>query len=81
MLVPRTHQEITAEWLTAALRERGMLVRGAVADVRAEDAGGLRGFAGQVLRLRLAFDGDAADAPISIIAKRPEALEAGARRR
>ena len=51
MLIPRSAEEITPEWLASALG------RDDIAGVAIEDAGGMRGFAGAVLRLRLDIEG------------------------
>lgn len=75
ILPPRVREEITPQWMTAVLRDCGLLAGGAVAALMAEDVGVGRGFAGQVLRLRLEFDREVAGPPSSIIAKLPSTTE------
>lgn len=63
--------ELSAEWLTAALRDAGVLGTGAVCGFEAEPLGEGVGVLGQLVRLRLDYDGDAAEAPHTLIAKFP----------
>lgn len=65
MPIPRTAEEITPEWLASALD------RDDIAGVAIEDAGGTRGFAGAVLRLRLTVDGRGDHGDETLIAKLP----------
>lgn len=71
--VPEGPEEITPDWLTAALREGGGLQEAAVAQVSVEIVGEDRGYTGVVARLVLSYDrpprGEAA--PPSLIAKLP----------
>ena len=69
--VPRTIEELTPEFLTAALREGGALSSGSVVAVEAQSIGAGAGLFGQLARLRLRYDGASDDAPTSVIAKLP----------
>ena len=75
---PRSPDEMTSEWLTAALRSRGALKDVSVNDVRVEPIGVGAGFLGQLARLHLTYDGDEAGAPATAIAKLPT-LDPGGR--
>ncbi|MCY3914231.1 MAG: phosphotransferase [Chloroflexi bacterium] len=67
--IPADAASIDAAWLTRALRSNGVLTDGAVASVQVEPLGGSQGFAGQLRRLRLTYDGEAHGAPPSYIVK------------
>lgn len=68
--LPTTTDEITAEWLTDALRDSGTIPAGAaVAEVRIDPQAGGVGFMGEVGKLKLTYDGDVGDAPTEMIAK------------
>jgi Ser/Thr protein kinase RdoA (MazF antagonist) len=70
--IPKTIADCTGDWLTQILREAGLLstdVR--VSRVSARTLGEGEGFMGAVARLELEYDGDAPDAPASLIAKVP----------
>lgn len=69
--IPQTLDELTPEWLTAVLRERGVLARGAVTSVRHEILGDGEGFVGVLARLFLEIDTDEEWAPRTLIAKLP----------
>jgi aminoglycoside phosphotransferase (APT) family kinase protein len=73
--IPAAPHEITAQWLTAVLREARVLRRGIVIDVRVEIIGADWGFTGMLARLRPCYEGADADtaAPPSLIAKLPMA--------
>jgi hypothetical protein len=71
MGIPRVKEEITPQWLTAALRAGGALAEGRVASVDAVALSEGVGFIGQVLRLTPTYDGAPKSAPASIIAKLP----------
>lgn len=66
---------LTAERLTAALRESGMLPRGRVRTVGAQSLGADQGTTSRLVRLRLEYDGAYPGAPKSLVAKLPR--EAG----
>jgi hypothetical protein len=79
MTIPTTFNEITPQWLTETLRASGDVPPGAsVASIDVERIGEGVGFIGLIGRLRLAYAGEAAGAPASVIAKLPSAEE-GAR--
>lgn len=68
--IPESVADITPEWLTPVLRGSGVISEGArVAAVRATVIGEGVGFVGTIARLDLAYDGDAGDAPPTLIAK------------
>lgn len=66
---PRTVEAITPQWLTAALRDAGVLDHGAVTSVEASPLGEGTGFMSAMARLQLTYDGPAPGAPRSLIAK------------
>ena len=71
MEIPRTAEDITAEWLTKALRQSGSLGEGRVASVRLEPTGVGLGLAAAVERATVTYSGDAGSAPETLIAKIP----------
>jgi|CXWL01.1.fsa_nt_gi hypothetical protein len=71
MGVPRRPEEITAQLLTTALAEGGVLDGAKVASVEVQAIGGGVGLLGQLARLKIAYEGDAAGAPATVIAKMP----------
>lgn len=73
LIVPVHPNELTPEWLTAALRRTGTLDQATVTAVSGEVLGTGRGFTGQVLRLCLEYDHLEPTAPHSLIAKLPAA--------
>ncbi len=72
--IPEQVEELTPEWLTDALRERGLLSGSTVRKVRHELLGVGDGFMGVLARLFLEFDGDGPDLPATLIAKLPTAV-------
>ena len=66
---------ITAEWLTAALREGGHLPRGRVSAVDVGDIGVGRGYISQSVRVIPTYEGAKGDAPASFVAKLPTFLQ------
>lgn len=79
MQIPTTFDEITPQWLTDTLRASGDLpATASVASRSVERLGEGVGFVGQIGRLQLAYEGDAAGAPASVIGKLPSPDE-GAR--
>jgi hypothetical protein len=70
--------DITPEWLTAALRQRGVIGDARVTGVEAETIGVGAGFLGQLARLRLTYDRPGAGVPATMIAKMPT-LDPGGR--
>jgi aminoglycoside phosphotransferase (APT) family kinase protein len=78
--VPAHPGELTAAWLTDALRASGVLTGGEVSDVRWHPIGADRGFTGVIARLRLGYSGCGPDErpPASLVAKFPLAERAEA---
>lgn len=77
--IPRTMAELTPAWLTAALRERGVIgAQTSVTQAWSESIGAGAGFLGQLARVHLRYDGEAAGAPATLIAKMPT-LDPGGR--
>lgn len=72
--IPERVEDLTPEWLTEALRERGFLSGARVRGVRAELLGGGDGFLGVLARLFLEFDGAQSEVPDTLIAKLPTAV-------
>jgi len=69
--VPRAPSEVTADWLTQALRSGGMLADSSVSALRTQPLGVGKGFAGRLAKIVPTYAGDAIDAPASLIAKFP----------
>jgi hypothetical protein len=69
--IPAALEDLTPEWLTAALRERGVLREANVVSVESEILGEGEGFIGLIVRLRPGLDRDEPGAPASLIAKLP----------
>lgn len=76
--IPQSPDQLTLEWLTHALRARGVSDDATVSSFDVEPIGEGAGFIGQIVRLRLRYEGDPADAPRTLIAKFPSPAE-GAR--
>ena len=72
--IPTRPDELTPEWLTAALRSRGVLRAARVSGCTSEILGEGEGFVGTIVRLRLTLDRPERDAPASLIAKLPTGL-------
>ena len=72
LTIPKTPADMTAEWLTAALRETKTITGAKVAsfDVEPDIAAG-SGFMGQLARVALRYDAPEPGAPASLIAKFP----------
>lgn len=69
---PTTTTEITASWMTEALRGSGVISAGtAVAEVLLDPAGAGLGFMGEVTNVGLVYDGDAGSAPDKVVVKFP----------
>jgi hypothetical protein len=70
--IPRTPGDITAEWLTSALRGTDTITKSTVTSFATDaDIAAGAGFMGQLARVRLQYDLPEADAPASLIAKFP----------
>jgi hypothetical protein len=68
MSVPAQADEITPQWLTAALHEARALDQARVASIQSTPIGRL-GFAGQIRRLDISYDNLEVGAPKSLVAK------------
>lgn len=70
--IPASPSDVTADWLTAALRRTGHLPEAAaVAGIEMEPIGVGVGVLGDLARLHLTYDGPAHGAPPTVIAKCP----------
>lgn len=78
LAIPTTPDELTASWLSEALRAGEVLRDAAVVSARCEVLGQGAGFIGQIARVTLTYDRVVEGAPATLIAKMP-ALEEGAR--
>ena len=67
--------EITAEWLTEALREGGHLPRGRVSGVEVNTDGIGIGYISETVRIVPAYEGTDGSAPASLVAKLPVAVD------
>ena len=72
--LPDGPDQLSPEWLTAALRPAGVLDGASVASAEAELIAVARGIGGRVARVRLGYDRPAARAPTSLVAKFPSAI-------
>jgi hypothetical protein len=70
---PITPEDVTAEWLTGALRDAGVIDECRVASVTFERIGEGVGFVGQIARIIPSYDAPEANAPVSVIGKFPAA--------
>jgi hypothetical protein len=68
MSIPADADEITPEWLTAALHQAGALHQARVTSIQAAPLGQL-GFTGQIRRLQIGYDQPEPGAPTSLVAK------------
>jgi hypothetical protein len=69
--IPRNPEALSAEWLTAALREGGAANTPTVTAFDYEPIAAGVGFLGKLGRLHLRYDGDGAGAPQTLVAKLP----------
>jgi aminoglycoside phosphotransferase (APT) family kinase protein len=69
--IPSGPAELTGEWLTAALRAGGVISEARVTAAAVEAVGEEQAFAGQPVRVRLAYDRSERGAPASLVAKFP----------
>lgn len=69
MKIPEGLQDLTAAWLTEALRPTGIVTQVNVISDDAEGIDAVRGVVGETVRLNLTYDADATDVPSSLIAK------------
>lgn len=75
--IPSTMDEVTPEWLTAVLRERGHLQEARVVAAPRERIGAGVGILGELARITLEYDQPELGAPRSLIAKIPTADPGG----
>jgi Ecdysteroid kinase-like family len=69
MKIPFHPDDITAEWLTDALRTSGTLMHARVMALETQLLEHEKGLTGQLVRLSLGYDADETDAPRALIAK------------
>ena len=69
--IPLIPEDISAEWLTDALRSSGVIKTSSVTSIDAGDTSAGHGFTGRIARLTVTYDSHQKDAPRSIIAKLP----------
>lgn len=70
--VPTTTADVTAEWLTSALRSAGTISENvAVSAIDSDPAAAGVGFMGEVGKLGVTYSGDAGDAPTRMVIKFP----------
>ena len=74
LTIPQGPADLTPEWLTAALREGGVLARSSVVGFESEILGQGEGFVGTIVRLRLKLDRPETGAPETLIGKFPISL-------
>jgi len=73
--VPGTAEEVTPEWLTAALTETGVLRAGQIVAAPWERIGKEYGFTGVVGRVRPRYENEDGETPASVIVKLPTARD------
>jgi aminoglycoside/choline kinase family phosphotransferase len=66
---PEKPENLTAEWLTEVLRDRGVINNARVQTFEAKSTGGISGVLGEHVRLRFTYDIVESDAPQTIYAK------------
>jgi len=72
MMLPTTTSEVTAEWMTIALRGSGVIGPDVtVESVVLDPAGAGVGFMGEVAKVGLVYRGEAAGAPATVVVKFP----------
>ena len=67
--IPEGPEQVTAEWLTEALRESGVLGDASVSRFEVESPSTGKGLLGRLAKIALRYQGEAAHAPASVIAK------------
>lgn len=75
--IPAGPQELTAEWMTEALRSFGVIKDATVTAIKPTVIGEGSGFIGQLAQVALTYDKHEPGAPASLIAKFPGASETG----
>ncbi|MEC9394993.1 MAG: phosphotransferase [Actinomycetota bacterium] len=69
--IPQSAEEITADWLTEAIRSSGLVSVARVSDFTLGSPGSGVGFTGQTLRVGLVWDVQEDDAPDAVLVKFP----------
>jgi aminoglycoside/choline kinase family phosphotransferase len=72
--IPEHLDELTPDWFTGVLRERGLLDDESVTGVSRQMLGDGEGFLGVIARMTLEYDRDPTRAPRTLIAKLPQAV-------
>lgn len=75
--IPGGPDELTAEWMTDALRSTGVIRRATVTKIKPKVIGEGSGFIGQLAQVSITYDTPEPGAPASLIAKFPAAGEMG----
>jgi len=71
LTIPKRMDEITADWLTDALRSSGVIKDAKITETAREQIGVGVGILGELARITLTYDRDEAGAPPTIVAKLP----------
>ncbi|MEC8919575.1 MAG: hypothetical protein VYD63_01060, partial [Actinomycetota bacterium] len=71
--IPQSVEELTAGWLTDAVRSSGLARDASVVAFKAGSPGSGVGFQGQTIRVSLDWDVDEPDAPAAVLVKFPSA--------
>lgn len=74
--LPAGPQELSASWLTSALRETGTITDSSVSAFTCETIGEGVGVLGQLARVRLEYDSPETEAPASLVGKFPAPVQA-----
>lgn len=77
MTIPAGPQDLTADWMTDALRSTGVIKSVTVTKIEPQVIGEGSGFIGQIAKVALTYDKPEPGAPASLIAKFPGASEGG----
>jgi Ser/Thr protein kinase RdoA (MazF antagonist) len=75
--IPAGPQDLTAEWMTEALRSTGVITAASVTKIEPKIIGEGSGFIGQLAIVSLTYDRQDNGAPLSLLAKFPAASEMG----
>ena len=73
MTIPAGPEQLTAEWMTDALRSSGVISSATVTKIEPKVIGEGSGFIGQLAMVSLTYDKPEPGAPASLIAKFPAA--------
>ncbi|MBI5289593.1 MAG: DUF1679 domain-containing protein [Chloroflexi bacterium] len=77
MTIPAGPQELTAAWMTEALRSSGVIKDASVTSIEVKTIGEGSGFIGQIAQVGLTYDRPEPGAPSSLVGKFPAASEGG----